>query len=155
MNHPRKVLIGAVFTLMATLALGQRLQTVTVIANPTCGCCHGWVGHLQAKGFKVDAFGATNSQLNATKDRYGVPPNLRACHTGLVGDYVIEGHVPGEVISRLLREKPAIVGLAVPGMPVGSPGMEGPNPQPYTVYSFDGEGNVEVYAQIDPLKTGP
>ncbi len=108
------------------------------------------MGHLQAKGFKVDAFGATNSQLNATKDRYGVPPNLRACHTGLVGDYVIEGHVPGEVISRLLREKPAIVGLAVPGMPVGSPGMEGPNPQPYTVYSFDGEGNVEVYAQITP-----
>ncbi len=108
------------------------------------------MGHLQAKGFKVDAFGATNSQLNATKDRYGVPPNLRAGHTGLGGDYVIEGHVPGEVISRLLREKPAIVGLAVPGMPVGSPGMEGPNPQPYTVYSFDRAGNVEVYAQIDP-----
>jgi len=108
------------------------------------------VGHLQAKGFKVDAFGANNSQLNAAKERYGVPPNLRACHTGLVGNYVIEGHVPGEVISRLLREKPAIVGLAVPGMPVGSPGMEGPNPQPYRVYSFDQDGNVKVYAEMDP-----
>ena len=108
------------------------------------------MGHLQAKGFKVDAPGATNNQLNAVKDRYGVPSKLRSCHTGLVGDYVIEGHVPGEVISRLLREKPAVAGLAVPGMPVGSPGMEGPNPQPYTVYSFDKEGNVEVYAQINP-----
>jgi len=113
------------------------------------------VGHLQATGFKVNAFGATNSQLDDVKARYGVPTKLRACHTGLVGDYVIEGHVPGEVISRLLREKPAVVGLAVPGMPVGSPGMEGPNPQPYTVYTFDRECNVEVYAQIDPLKTGP
>ncbi len=108
------------------------------------------MGHLQAKGFKVESVGATNIQLNEVKDRYGVPPNLRSCHTGLVGDYVIEGHVPGEVISRLLREKPAIVGLAVPGMPVGSPGMEGPNPQPFTVFSFDQDGNVEVYAQIDP-----
>ena len=106
--------------------------------------------HLQAKGFKVDAFGATNTGLSAIKARYSVPPSLRSCHTGLVGDYVIEGHVPGEIISRLLREKPAVAGLAVPGMPVGSPGMEGPNPQPYTVYSFDKEGNVEVYAQINP-----
>ena len=108
------------------------------------------MGHLQEKGFKIDRVGANNSQLNDVKDRYGVPPKLRACHTGLVGDYVIEGHVPGEVISRLLREKPAVVGLAVPGMPVGSPGMEGPDPQPFTVYSFDRAGNVEVYAQIDP-----
>ncbi len=108
------------------------------------------MGHLQAKGFKVDSLRATGSQLNEVKDRYGVPPSVRACHTGLVGDYVIEGHVPSEVISRLLREKPAVLGLAVPGMPVGSPGMGGPNPQPYTVYTFDQEGNVEVYAQISP-----
>ncbi len=113
------------------------------------------MGHLQATGFKVNAFRATNSQLDDVKARYGVPTKLRACHTGLVGDYVIEGHVPGEVISRLLRETPAVVGLAVPGMPVGSPGMEGPNPQPYTVYSFDQAGNVEVYAQIDPLTSSP
>lgn len=113
------------------------------------------MGHLQSKGFKVEAFAANNSQLNGVKDRYGVPPNIRGCHTGLVGDYVIEGHVPAEIISRLLREKPDIVGLAVPGMPVGSPGMEGPNPKPYTVYTFDQEGNVEVYAKIDPLTSTP
>lgn len=99
----------------------------------------------------MDSFAANNSQLAGVKDRYGVPSSMRACHTGLVGDYVIEGHVPGEVISRLLREKPDIVGLAVPGMPVGSPGMEGPDPKPYKVYTFDQEGNVEVYAEIDPL----
>ena len=113
------------------------------------------MGHLQSKGFKVEAVAANNSQLTDVKDRYGVPQNIRGCHTGMVGDYVIEGHVPAEIISRLLREKPDVVGLAVPGMPAGSPGMEGPNPQPYTVYTFDQEGNVEVYAQMDPLASGP
>ena len=108
------------------------------------------MGHLQGKGFKVDAVVATNSQLYSVESRYGVPRNLRSCHTGLVGDYVIEGHVPADVINRMLREKAAVAGLGVPGMPIGSPGMEGPNPQPYTVYSFDKEGNVEVYAQINP-----
>ncbi len=108
------------------------------------------MGHLQSKNFKVNTLAATNPQINTIKDRYGVPRNLRSCHTGLVENYVIEGHVPGNIILRLLIEKPAIVGLAVPGMPVGSPGMEGPNPQPYSVYSFDEEGRVKVYAQINP-----
>ncbi len=113
------------------------------------------MGHLQSKGFKVESFAANNSQLVDVKDRYGVPQNIRGCHTGMVGGYVIEGHVPAEIISRLLREKPDVVGLAVPGMPVGSPGMEGPNPLPYTVYTFDREGNVEVYAEMDPLASDP
>jgi len=108
------------------------------------------VGHLQSKNFKVTTLEATNTQINTIKDKYGVPRNLRSCHTGLVENYVIEGHVPGDVILRLLIEKPAVVGIAVPGMPIGSPGMEGPNPQPYTVYSFDKEGRVKVYAQINP-----
>ncbi len=108
------------------------------------------MGHLQSKNFKVNTLAATNTQINTIKDKYGVPRNLRSCHTGLVENYVIEGHVPGDVILRLLIEKPAIVGIAVPGMPVGSPGMEGPNPQPYSVYSFDKEGRVKVYAQINP-----
>jgi len=87
----------------------------------------------------------------AVKNNHGVPPRLRSCHTGLVEDYVIEGHVPGNLISRLLKERPDVMGLAVPGMPVGSPGMEGPNPEPYDVFSFDKEGHIQVYERINPF----
>ncbi len=86
-------------------------------------------------------------QLDAISAKYGVPPQLRACHTALVQGYVIEGHVPVDAIARLLKEKPPIIGLAVPGMPIGSPGMEGPNPQRYDVLSFDRQGRVSVYAR--------
>ena len=108
------------------------------------------MGHLQTKSFQVNTLEASYDELNSIKDKYGVPRSLRSCHTGWVADYVIEGHVPGEVILRLLREKPAVAGIAVPGMPIGSPGMEGPNPQPYSVYAFDREGRVREYARIEP-----
>ena len=90
------------------------------------------------------------SQLTTIKKEHGIPQRLHSCHTGVVGNYVIEGHVPGHVVSRLLQEKPDIVGLAVPGMPIGSPGMEGPNAQPYEVFSFDRKGHVQVYDRITP-----
>ena len=79
-----------------------------------------------------------------------MPLGLRACHTAQVGDYVIEGHVPPEIVLRLLREKPDVKGLGVPGMPVGSPGMEGPGAQPYTVYSYDRDDRTQVYQQVNP-----
>ena len=85
--------------------------------------------------------------MDAVHAKYGVPIQLRQCHIALVQDYVIEGHVPVEAIRRLLKEKPPIVGLAVRGMPIGSPGMEGPNPQPYDVLAFDRLGRVSVYAK--------
>jgi hypothetical protein len=105
------------------------------------------VDHLQANGFTVDKRDVSETQLHAMKTRYGVPRSLFSCHTALIGDYVIEGHVPADLIVRLLHEKPAVRGLAVPGMPKGSPGMEGPHPEPYTVFTFDRQGNVRVYAQ--------
>ena len=89
-------------------------------------------------------------QLEAIKDKYAVPRSLRTCHTGIVEGYVIEGHVPADVVQRVLKEKPKIAGLAVPGMPIGSPGMSGPNPRPYDVYSFDKTGHVKVYKHINP-----
>lgn len=89
-------------------------------------------------------------QLEAIKDKYGVPRTLRTCHTGIVEGYVIEGHVPADVVQRVLKEKPKIAGLAVSGMPIGSPGMSGPNPQPYDVYSFDKAGHVKIYKHIKP-----
>jgi hypothetical protein len=108
------------------------------------------VGHLQGQGFIVKATDVPSSQLTAVKNKHGIPSRLRSCHTGVIGNYVIEGHVPGHIISRLLQEKPDVAGLAVPGMPTGSPGMEGSNPQPYEVFSFDRAGRVQVYERVLP-----
>ena len=92
----------------------------------------------------------SHAQLVAVKNQHGVPQHLHACHTGVVENYVIEGHVPSKVISRLLTERPDVTGLAVPGMPIGSPGMEGPNPKAYRVFSFDRDGRIQVYERIHP-----
>jgi hypothetical protein len=110
------------------------------------------VGHLQKKGFTVTAADVPQAHLMALKDQHGVPKRLHACHTGVIAHYVIEGHVPGDVIARLLQERPDVVGLAVPGMPIGSPGMEGPNPTPYEVLSFDKNGRIQVYERMYPAK---
>jgi hypothetical protein len=104
------------------------------------------VDHLQANGFTVEKKDVSSARLHHIKTEYGVPESLFACHTGVIAGYVIEGHVPADLIVRLLQEKPAVRGLAVPGMPTGSPGMEGPHPQPYDIFTFDKEGKVRVYA---------
>ena len=88
-----------------------------------------------------------SSKLVDVKDKYKVPEQLRACHTAIIDGYVIEGHVPADLIYKLLKEKPAVLGLAVAGMPIGSPGMEGGKPEPYTVYTFDKDGKTTVYAK--------
>ncbi|MBA1158846.1 DUF411 domain-containing protein [Microvirga mediterraneensis] len=111
----------------AALAAGRAfaqagLPKVVVTKDPNCGCCGGWVDHLKAAGFPVEV--VTTPQVNRVKVRLGVPDDLASCHTAEVGGYVIEGHVPADAIKRLLAEKPQAKGLAVPGMPVGSPGME-------------------------------
>jgi hypothetical protein len=103
------------------------------------------VGHLQANGYDVEVREVGNAELVQIKSEHGVPQELTGCHTGIVDGYVIEGHVPADVVDRLLRERPDVIGLSVPGMPVGSPGMEGPNPVPYNVVTFDGGGRTEVY----------
>jgi hypothetical protein len=104
------------------------------------------VDHLRGNGFTVDARDVTD--LNAVKRRHGVPAKLASCHTGLVDGYVLEGHVPADVIDRLLRERPKLAGLAVPGMPVGSPGMEvpGQKPERYDVVAFEAGGATRVFA---------
>lgn len=88
-----------------------------------------------------------SSKLVDVKDKYKVPEKLRACHTGVIDGYVVEGHVPADVIHKLLKDKPAVLGIAVPGMPVGSPGMEGGKPEPYNVMTFDKDGKTAVYAK--------
>jgi len=117
---------------------------VTVYKSASCGCCKNWLEHMRSHGFEVKALDVED--LETVKKTYGVPTSLASCHTGLVGGYVIEGHVPGDVVARLLRERPKVVGLAVPGMPAGSPGMEQPGRRdPYSVVSFDAAGRQTVY----------
>lgn len=107
------------------------------------------MGHLRSNGFKVDDVSVTNGKLHSIKRKYGVPGELAGCHTAVVDGYVVEGHVPAEDILRMLEEKPEIVGLAVPGMPAGSPGMEAPGGRQsrYRVLSFDDQGGMSVYAR--------
>ena len=120
---------------------------VTMVASPTCGCCAAWAEHMRRAGFPVTVRHVSDTELEAEKDRAGVPRALRSCHTARVGGYVLEGHVPAEIVAALLAKRPAVRGLAVAGMPMGSPGMEGPRTDPYEVVSFDPSGRTEVVAR--------
>ena len=124
--------------------------TIQVYKTPTCGCCSEWIEHLRDAGFRVEATDLTD--LTAIKTEHGVTRDLASCHTAFVGDYVIEGHVPAQDIRRLLEERPEIAGLAVPGMPMGSPGMEHPDPsrhEAYDVVAFGPQGRG-VFASHTP-----
>lgn len=120
---------------------------VLVHKSPTCGCCSKWVEHLRANGFTVEV--RDEADVAPAKRRLGVPAAMASCHTAEVGGYFVEGHVPAADIRRLLTQRPAVRGIAVPGMPAGSPGMELPDGRvtPYTVHQIDGEGAVSDFAQ--------
>jgi len=120
-------------------------RTIKVYKDPNCGCCKEWIRHLEQNGFTVEVVDMPD--LSAVKTKYGVTSALQACHTGVIGDYVVEGHVPADLIVKMLEEKPAIAGLAVPGMPAGSPGMEGASRERYDVLTFDRAGRTSVYAE--------
>ena len=137
---------GAALAVASALpALGEPAPpTITVYKTPTCGCCGRWLDHLRANGFKVVSHDV--SDTGVIRARYGVPDAMASCHTGLVGNYVVEGHVPADLIQRMLRERPKVAGLAVPGMVVGSPGMEGGSSKKYDVVAFTRDGKTRVYA---------
>jgi hypothetical protein len=119
---------------------------VTVYKSPTCGCCSLWVDHLEANGFQVETVDVQDT--GAIKRQYGIPDSLASCHTAVVGGYVVEGHVPAADVHRLLRERPEAGGLAVPGMPIGSPGMESADglTEPYAVLLVS-DGGTSVFAR--------
>jgi len=123
---------------------GTQAADVMVYKSPTCGCCSKWVAHMKDSGFSVDV--ENRQDLASLKAQLGVPTRFQSCHTAVVGDYVVEGHVPADLIRRMMTEKPDIKGLAVPGMPMGSPGMDGPYKQPYDVLAIDQGGHTSVYA---------
>ena len=119
---------------------------LTVFRSPTCGCCEDWTKHIQTAGFPIND--NITEDMEAIKQRYGVPAGLDSCHTALVGGYVIEGHVPAEDVQRLLAEKSNVTGITAPGMPMGSPGMEtDEDTAPYTVFSFKADGTVAAFAK--------
>jgi hypothetical protein len=143
MNHRFPVVL-----LLASLVLGAPALAdpteVLVYKSPTCGCCNAWIDHLRENDFVVKSTDVPD--VAPIKLENGVPHSLGACHTALVGGYVVEGHVPAEAVRKLLKERPAVAGLTVPGMPIGSPGMEGPHPERYQVFSF-GAAGVKVFSE--------
>lgn len=150
-GHWNKLILGglAIFVVSA-MFWWPRVNTadtpeITVYKSPTCGCCSKWIEHLREEGFKVTTH--DRNDMNQIKQSYGVDYNLRSCHTATVQGYVVEGHVPGQDIRRLLEEKTAVAGLAVPGMPMGSPGMEGKHADPYDVIAFGKDGRQSIYAR--------
>jgi hypothetical protein len=131
----------------ASTVLEAKAPSITVYRSPECSCCGGWVKHLKSQGFKVQDF--PTSEIEAVKQNYSVPNNLTSCHTAMINGYVIEGHVPAKDIKHLLQEKlKDITGLSVPGMPVGTPGMEmGDKKDPFNVVAFDDKDTVVVFNQ--------
>lgn len=123
---------------------------ITVHRDANCGCCHLWIDHLRGQGFDVDD--RIEPDMSPVKQRLGIQPDHASCHTAEIGGYVVEGHVPASDIHRVLSEKPSIHGLILPGMPIGSPGMEvdGVDAQPYTVLALAHDGRTEPYAEHRP-----
>ncbi len=135
------------FTVFSCTSSPEALPEVVVYKTPTCGCCKLWVDHMKEAGFTVKTTDLEN--LDDIKTRFKVPGELSSCHTAVVNGYVVEGHVPADIVKRMLSEKPEIAGISVPGMPIGSPGMEveGRPAQRYNVVAFDQQGHGHVYAQ--------
>jgi hypothetical protein len=142
----------AALALVVVLTTGgveaQKPIPVQVYKDATCGCCANWVEHLRRNGFAPTSENVAD--MNVVKQTYGVPAQTRSCHTAIVAGYVIEGHVPAAEIHRLIQTKAKVAGLAVPGMPIGSPGMEGANPRPYDVLSFEKTGKTAVFSTQNP-----
>lgn len=145
----RRHLLTAVAGAAAAAALpslaANALPQVDVYKSPSCGCCGAWVDHLKAAGFPVKVIEVDDTTV--TRRRYGLPDKFGSCHTGIVNGYVVEGHVPAAEVKLLLAMKPKAIGLSVPGMPVGSPGMEvGDRRDPYDVFLIDKSGRETVFA---------
>ncbi|RYF27273.1 MAG: DUF411 domain-containing protein [Comamonadaceae bacterium] len=150
------LLHGAARAASGTRATATATATATAVEvwkDPNCGCCKDWVDHMQAHGFQVTVHESGNAAVRA---RLGLPQQLGSCHTALVGGYLLEGHVPAADVQRLLKSKPQALGLAVPGMPVGSPGMDGPiyggRKDPYDVLLVARNGSTTVFSRHHQAK---
>lgn len=126
-------------------AWAQSATQIEVFKSPYCGCCEKWVEHMEKSGFKVSAHNVND--VPAARKNLGMPDRFGSCHTAKIGGYVVEGHVPAADIQRLLKEKPKAIGLAAPGMPQGSPGMETATPVPYETLLIQADGSARLFAK--------
>ncbi len=158
----RRQILRGISALAATLSLAPAVSIaqmgkpmVEVWKSPTCGCCNDWIKHLEANGFQVKAYDKGNT---AMRRELGMPEKFGSCHTAKVNGYVIEGHVPAKEIHRLIREKPTALGLSVPEMPIGTPGMDGPEyggqVDPYDVLLVQRNGTATVYQAYTTQRAG-
>jgi len=139
------VVAGVSLARVRALAATADGAQLTVYKDAGCGCCKQWVEHMKRAGFTVTAHDVND--IGAVKRDMGVPPSLASFHTGVVSGYLVEGHVPADLVQQMLATKASFMGLAVPGMPMGSPGMEGPRKDPYDVIAFEKTGKTTVYAR--------
>jgi hypothetical protein len=139
------ILIGSTAALQAQGTKRAAPVAAKVYLSPTCGCCGKWADHMKAAGFAVTR--EVIAELDSVPARKRVPEQLRSCHTAVIENYLVEGHIPADVVRQLLKERPKIVGIAAPGMPLGSPGMESPNPQPYVIVAFRADGTGYEFAR--------
>ena len=140
-----RIFLIALLFLLPINAFANQLPKATVWKSPYCGCCGKWIDHMKAAGFQVETRNV--EQMQSIKRQAGIPEKLESCHTAVIGGYLIEGHVPAADIKRLLAEKRKTRGLAVPGMPSGSPGMENGEHDPYEVVTFDKKGTTSVFSK--------
>ncbi len=139
--------LGLALLITGCGASADSKETVTVYKSATCGCCTGWKDHMVSSGYQVKVVNLGERDLAAIKRKYDIPRPLVTCHTAVVGDYFVEGHIPSKVIDRLLAEKPPIDGIAMAGMPSGSPGMPGPKNEIWKIYSLK-DGKVSEYQEL-------
>ena len=140
-----KKLIGLLLLVSANIVFAQQsVKTVDMYENPSCPCCKNWAAYMRENGYKVNVHYVDD--IDASRRKLGMPQKYGSCHTAVIGGYLVEGHVPASEIQKLLTEKPKVIGLAVPGMVTGSPGMEGANPQHYNTLLIRQDGTSTVYA---------
>ena len=140
----RTLFLSATFSLLsASVALSA---SVSVFKDAGCGCCGGWISHMRENGFAVSATNVAPETMDVVKSKAGVTADTASCHTAIVAGYVVEGHVPASDVQRLMDERPDAIGLSAPGMPIGSPGMEGAGAEPYDVLLIRRDGRTEVFA---------
>ena len=141
----RRIFIAGIASVLMACSTAAGATRVIVFMNPDCGCCGAWVDHMKAEGFKVEV--RELEDVTPIARRLGVPDELRSCHTAQVGKYFVEGHVPAADVRKLLKDRPNARGIAVPGMPVGSPGMEqGGRQEPYSTLMVGRDGRFRAFA---------
>jgi hypothetical protein len=146
-NFKLLTILGLALLITACGSNAAPKETITLYKSYTCGCCTGWKSHMASNGYKVNVVNMQDKDMAAIKRKYGIPRSLETCHTAVIGDYIVEGHIPSKVVDKLLTEKPAIDVIAMAGMPSGSPGMPGPKNETWKIYSIK-NGKISMYDEL-------